>query len=118
MLQAINLGIRRGTKLLFKETSFQIHPGQKVGLTGANGTGKSSLFSLILKQLQSDTGDCIYPENWVIAHVTQEIPDGEQTAIDFILDGDVELRQIQDDIEKAENNNDGLLLATLPRRRC
>ena len=95
MLQAINLGIRRGVKLLFVDTSFQIHPGQKVGLTGANGTGKSSLFALILRQLQADSGDCIYPDNWVIAHVAQEIPDGMQSAINFVLDGDTELRQVQ-----------------------
>jgi ATP-binding cassette subfamily F protein 3 len=113
MLQAINLGIRRGVKLLFADTSFQIHPGQKVGLTGANGTGKSSLFALILRQLQADSGDCIYPDNWIIAHVAQEIPDGCQSAINFVLDGDVELRQIQQLIEKAENDNDGILLGTL-----
>jgi len=113
MLQAINLGVRRGAKLLFEKTSFQIHPGQKVGLTGANGTGKSSLFSVILKQLQADTGDCVYPDHWVVAHVAQEIPDGEQTALDFVLDGDVELRQIQQKIKQAENENDGILLATL-----
>ncbi len=113
MLQAINLGVRRGVKLLFENANFQIHPGQKVGLTGANGTGKSSLFSLILRQLQADTGDCIYPDNWVIAHVAQEIPDGEQKALDFILDGDVELRQIQQAINKAESGNNGILLATL-----
>ena len=113
MLQAINLGIRRGVKLLFADTSFQIHPGQKVGLTGANGTGKSSLFALILKQLQADSGDCIYPDNWVTAHVAQEIPDGSQSAINFVLDGDIELRQIQQLIEKAENDNDGILLGTL-----
>jgi ATP-binding cassette subfamily F protein 3 len=116
MLQAINLGIRRGSKLLFENTSFQIHPGQKVGLTGANGTGKSSLFSLILKQLQPDTGDCQYPEHWTVAHVAQEIPEGEQSAIDFVLDGDVELRQIQREIKVAENNNDGMLLAALHTR--
>jgi len=113
MLQAINLSVRRGIKLLFEETNFQIHPGQKVGLTGANGTGKSSLFALIQNQLHSDTGDCLYPEHWTIAHVAQEIPDGEQSAIDFILDGDVELRQIQHDISKAETGDDGILLATL-----
>lgn len=113
MLQAINLGIRRGVKLLFADTSFQIHPGQKVGLTGANGTGKSSLFALILKQLQADSGDCIYPDNWVIAHVAQEIPDGNQSAINFVLDGDIELRQIQQLIEKAENDNDGIRMGTL-----
>ncbi len=113
MLQAINLGIRRGTKLLFEETSFQIHPGQKVGLTGANGTGKSSLFSLILKQLHADTGDCIYPDHWVVAHVAQELADSKQQAIEFVLDGDIELRQIQQAIRTAEENNDGIKVATL-----
>ena len=113
MLQAINLGIRRGVKLLFKDTSFQIHPGQKVGLTGANGTGKSSLFSLILKQLHADTGDCIYPDQWVIAHVAQELAGSKQQAIEFVLDGDAELRQIQQAIKTAEKNDDGVLIATL-----
>ncbi len=113
MLQAINLGIRRGVKLLFKDTSFQIHPGQKVGLTGANGTGKSSLFSLILKQLHADTGDCIYPDQWVIAHVAQELADSKQQASEFVLDGDAELRQIQQAIKTAEKNDDGVLIATL-----
>jgi len=113
MLQAINLGIRRGTKLLFENTSFQIHPGQKVGLTGANGTGKSSLFSLILNQLHADTGDCIYPDHWVVAHVAQELATGDQQAIEFVLDGDSELRQIQQAIATAEKNNDGVRIATL-----
>jgi len=113
MLQAINLGIRRGVKLLFKDSNFQIHPGQKVGLTGANGTGKSSLFALILKELHADTGDCIYPEHWVIAHVAQELPDSQQEAIEFVLDGDIELRQIQQSIVAAEDKDDGILLATL-----
>ena len=75
MLQATNLSVRRGVKLLFENTNFQIYPGQKVGLTGANGTGKSSLFSLIQNDLHSDVGDCIYPDHWTIAHVAQEIPD-------------------------------------------
>lgn len=113
MLQAINLGIRRGVKLLFQDTSFQIHPGQKVGLTGANGTGKSSLFSLILNELHADAGDCIYPEHWVIAHVAQELPDSQQKAIDFVLDGDTELRQIQQSMATAEEKDEGILLATL-----
>jgi ATP-binding cassette subfamily F protein 3 len=113
MLQAINLGVRRGTKLLFENTSFQIHPGQKVGLTGANGTGKSSFFSLILNQLHADSGDCIYPDHWVIAHVAQELSNSPQKAIDFVLDGDTELRQVQRAIDDAEKSNDGILLATL-----
>lgn len=113
MLQAINLSVRRGVKLLFEDTNFQIHTGQKVGLTGANGTGKSSLFSLILKTLHADAGDCFYPDNWVIAHVAQELPDSRRHAIEFVLDGDVELRQIQHAIEIAENKNQGILLGTL-----
>ena len=113
MLQAINLGIRRGTKLLFEDTSFQIHPGQKVGLTGANGTGKSSLFSLILKQLHADTGDCVYPDHWVVAHVAQELADSNQPAIEFVLDGDTELRQVQQAIKTAEDHGDGIKVANL-----
>jgi len=116
MLQAINLGIRRGSKLLFEHTGFQIHPGQKVGLTGANGSGKSSLFALILGQLQADSGDCLYPQHWTIAHVAQEIPDSEQAAIDYVLDGDGEYRKIQAEIRQAEQENDGLLLAELHTR--
>lgn len=113
MLQAINLSVRRGVKLLFEAANFQIHTGQKVGLTGANGTGKSSLFSLILNTLHADVGDCFYPDNWVIAHVAQELPDSRRHAIEFVLDGDVELRQIQHAIEVAEDKNQGLLLGTL-----
>lgn len=113
MLQAKNLGIRRGTKLLFEDSNFQIHPGQKVGLTGANGSGKSSLFALILQQLHADTGDCFYPENWVIAHVAQELVDSQQQAIEFVLDGDVELRKIQHAIHDAEEKHDGIQIATL-----
>ena len=113
MLQANNLSVRRGTRLLFENTGFQIHPGQKVGLTGANGTGKSSFFSLILHQLHADVGECVYPENWVIAHVAQELPDSEQAAIEFVLDGDAELRQVQRELAKAAQENDGIRLATL-----
>ena len=113
MLQAINLSVRRGAKLLFEDASFQISPGQKVGLTGANGTGKSSLFSVILQQLHADKGDCVYPDHWTVAHLAQEIPEGERTALNFVLDGDAELRQIQQDLIQAETDNDGFLLATL-----
>jgi len=113
MLQAKNLGVRRGVKLLFEDTSFQIHPGQKVGITGANGTGKSSLFALILEQLHADSGECSYPDNWVIAHVSQELTDSDRQAIEFVLDGDSELRQVQQAIEKAEKADDGIRVATL-----
>ena len=73
MLQFNNLSLRRGARLLFEQASLQIHPGQKVGVSGANGTGKSSLFALILGELQADGGDLRYPRDWVIAHVAQEL---------------------------------------------
>jgi len=113
MLQFNALTLRRGLKLLFEDASIQIHPGQKAGLTGANGCGKSSLFALILDQLHADAGDCLYPKNWVIAHVAQETDATEQAAIEFILDGDSELRNIEAALKKAEASDDGILQADL-----
>jgi ATP-binding cassette subfamily F protein 3 len=112
MLQFTSLSLRRGPRLLFENTSFQIHPGQKAGLTGANGTGKSSLFALIMGELHADSGDCLFPSDWVIAHVAQETPADERAAIDYVLDGDHELRQIETELANAEKTGDGLQLAT------
>ena len=89
----------RGSKRLFGDSSITIHPGQKVGLTGRNGTGKSSLFALLLGQLEVDAGDISMPERWIIAHVAQETPSSERSALDFVLDGDGELRELQQAIE-------------------
>ncbi len=113
MIQFKNLSLRRGTKLLFEQASFQIHPGQKVGITGANGTGKSSLFALILDELHADSGDCLYPKDWVIAHVAQETPADQRPALEYVLDGDAELRKIEAELARAEAGNEGLKLATL-----
>ncbi len=113
MLQFKNLTLRRGLKLLFEQAGFQVHPGQKVGITGANGTGKSSLFALILDQLHADTGDCHYPKDWVIAHVAQETPADSRPAIEYVLDGDAELRDVERALAKAEADNDGIELASL-----
>jgi ATP-binding cassette subfamily F protein 3 len=84
-----------------------------VGLTGANGTGKSSLFELVLDQLHSDAGEVTYPGDWVIAHVAQETPSDERAAIELVLDGDAELRRIERDIARAENDHDGSRVAAL-----
>lgn len=113
MIQFKNLSLRRGTKLLFEQAGFQIHPGQKVGITGANGTGKSSLFALILDELHADSGDCVYPKDWVIAHVAQETPADQRPALEYVLDGDAELRKIEAELAHAEAGNEGLKLATL-----
>ncbi|MCG6936421.1 MAG: ATP-binding cassette domain-containing protein, partial [Proteobacteria bacterium] len=107
MLTFSNLALRRGPRLLFEQASFTIHTGNKVGLTGANGTGKSSLFSLILGTLQADEGSVDLPPRTVIAHVAQETPAVDQAAIDYVLDGDRELRQLQARLHTAEQDNQG-----------
>ena len=113
MLQFNDISLRRGDRLLFEHASFQVYPGQKVGVTGANGCGKSSLFALILEHLHADEGDCLYPKDWVIAHVAQEMPAEERSAIDYVLDGDAELRRLEKALADAEADEDGLLQATL-----
>lgn len=113
MLNFQNLAIRRGSRLLFNQASFTLHKGQKIGLTGANGTGKSSLFALIRGELHSDEGVFSMPPNLEIAHVAQETPALECAAIDYTLDGDRELRSLQQQLNIAEQSHDGLKLAEL-----
>ena len=113
MIEFKDLSLRRGRSLLFEHASFQVYPGQKVGISGANGCGKSSLFALILDQLQADSGDCWYPNDWVVAHVAQDMPAYAHPAIEYVLDGDAELRRVEAALARAEADNDGLQLASL-----
>lgn len=106
----------RGVKVLIEGASFQLHPGHKVGLTGANGAGKSSLFAMLRGELQSEHGDLEMPPNWVIAHVAQETPALSQAAIEFTLDGDVELRAIEKALVEAEANHQGEEIGELHAR--
>lgn len=107
MLTLSNLAIRRGAHLLFEQASLSIHRGNRVGVTGANGCGKSSLFALILNRLHSDAGELELPPHTVIAHVAQETPAVEQSALDYVLDGDRELRETEQQLAQAEADNDG-----------
>jgi ATP-binding cassette subfamily F protein 3 len=116
MLQFDGVSLRRGPRLLFEQAGFQVHPGQKIGITGANGSGKSSLFALVLGELHADTGDCRYPADWVIAHVAQETPANGRAAIEYVLDGDAELREVQSALSEAERQDDGQRLALLHGR--
>ncbi len=108
MLQLKDLSFRRGPNLLLEEASIAIYPGQKVGLVGANGCGKSSLFALLLGDLQADAGEVAIPVGWEVAHVAQHTPDTDRPAIEFVLDGDRELRLIQADLAAADAAGDGL----------
>jgi len=94
----------------------QLHPGHKVGLTGANGTGKSSLFAMLRGELHAENGDFEMPASWVVAHVAQETPALPIPAIEFVLDGDSELREIESALLKAEANHQGELIAELHQR--
>ena len=103
MLQFDNLSIRRGESLLFDKASFQIHPGHKVGLTGSNGCGKSSLFAVLRNELVIDSGDLKVPSDWVMAHVAQEAPANDRSAIEHVLDGDAEWRELEQKMQDPEH---------------
>lgn len=95
MIQFKQLTFSRAGKTLVENASFQLHPGHRVGLTGANGAGKSTLFALLRSELVADVGELQMPPSWVIAHVAQETPALAQSALDYTLDGDEELRTLQ-----------------------
>ncbi|MDO8846659.1 ATP-binding cassette domain-containing protein [Methylicorpusculum sp.] len=113
MLNFRNVALRRGARVLFSGASFTLHRGQKIGLTGANGVGKSSLFALLRDELHPDEGDFSMPPNLEIAHVAQETPGVSSSAIDYVIDGDKELRRLEKRLAEAEQVNDGIKLAEL-----
>ena len=113
MLKFSDLSLRRGPRELLHDVDLTIHHGQKVGITGSNGVGKSSLFALILGDLHADSGDIFIPKNLTIAHVAQETPALDSLAIEYVLDGDTQLRCLEKEIKKAEQNNQGEALAHL-----
>ncbi|ODN67037.1 putative ABC transporter ATP-binding protein YheS [Methylophaga muralis] len=113
MINLSQLSLRRGPRLLFEAANLVIHPGQRIGLTGANGTGKSSLFAMIRNEIHADSGDLTLPESWVIAHVAQETPAVDTSAIDYVLQGDAELSQLLTQLLQAEKNEDGHLQTQL-----
>jgi len=102
MLSLKQIELRRGSKLLFENASLQAHPGQRIGVIGVNGSGKTSLFALILGQLDADSGDLLVNPRDVVAHVAQESPNSDNAAIDFVMDGDAGLRELQDGISRLE----------------
>ena len=107
MLKFNQLSLRRGTRELLRDVTCTLHAGQRVGVTGANGVGKSSLFALIRNELQADSGDFSLPPKTVISHVAQEMPAVDKSALDYVIDGDTELRQLEQQIAQAEKANDG-----------
>lgn len=111
MLSFSRLSVRRGPRVLLEDSTFTIHRGHKVGITGANGTGKTTLLALILGELAPDTGDFDMPRNLVIAHVAQEIEATDRIAIEHVIDGDAELRALQQKLE--DPTTDGIKQAEI-----
>ena len=106
MLRLTDITLRRGARVLLEDATMNVHPGQKVGLVGPNGSGKSSLFALVRNELHADAGEVSLPPRWVLSHVAQETPAVERPALDFVMDGDAELREIEAGIAKAEAEHD------------
>jgi ATP-binding cassette subfamily F protein 3 len=116
MILLRNLAFARGSRRLVEDASLQLHPGWRIGLTGANGAGKSSFFALFTGALHPEHGDLEVPPGWVVAHVAQETPTLPDAALEFVLDGDVELRQIEAALARAEAEHDGDAIGSLHAR--
>ncbi len=113
MIRFSDIQLLRGGKPLLDHTSATIAPGDKVGLVGKNGCGKSSLFALLRHQLSLDAGHYDYPNQWQVAWVAQETPALDKSALEYVIDGDTEYRDLQDALCHAEANDDGNTVALL-----
>ena len=113
LITASELSLDRGAKNLIKASSFTIHHNNKVGLVGAKGCGKSSLFAALLGELTPDAGDLSMPSSWVIATVKQETPALAESALDYVMDGDKEFRQLEHALMLAREKDDGIAEATI-----
>jgi len=116
MLYFDRISLRRGNKLLFSDASMTVHAGHRVGITGANGCGKSSLFALVQGRIEEDSGNFHHDKGIAIAHVEQETPALDTAAISYIMQGDAELTALQTKLDQAEAAGDGIAVAELHER--
>ena len=103
MLKVTDLQFRRGEEVLFEDLSFVVHPGQRVALTGRNGAGKSTLFSLLQQQLTPDLGEISMPADWRIGYMVQEAEVTDRPAVEYVIDGDQDLRAIEAALEQVSD---------------
>jgi ATP-binding cassette subfamily F protein 3 len=107
------LTLMRGAKVLIEGADATLNPGDRIGLIGANGSGKSSLFALLRGELHADKGDADFPAHWRVAHVAQETPALERPAVEYAIDGDATLRRLEKQLDDAEKANNGNLMGEL-----
>lgn len=113
MITITNLRLQRGTNVLLEKANARIDTGQKVGLVGRNGAGKSSLFALLRGELLADEGDVSIPTKWTVAHVAQEMPDTDESALDYVLGGDAELTLYNAQLDQAMLDDDGEAMGSI-----
>ena len=111
MITLRNITLRRGVKVVLKDAGVTLQPGEKVGLIGRNGAGKSSLFSLLTHRLQADAGDVEIPPRWRVGEVAQDMPETDDGATEFVLQGDLPLMAAQSALDAAEASGDGHAMA-------
>jgi ATP-binding cassette subfamily F protein 3 len=111
MIQLKNIVLRRGIKAVLNQASATINPGEKVGLVGRNGAGKSSLFALLNGSLHEDQGEFFIPKQWRMSQVAQNMPETDQNATDFVIDGDTVLMLAKQAVDDAESTGDGDAIA-------
>jgi ATP-binding cassette subfamily F protein 3 len=102
MIRFLNVSLMRGTKPLLESVDLTLNPGDKIGLIGANGAGKSSLFGMLRNELHPDQGEIDFPAKWRMAYVAQETPPLERCALDYAIDGDVHLRKLEAELARLE----------------
>ncbi len=107
MIRFTRITLRRGAKVLLEDADVALNPGDKIGLIGANGTGKSSVFAMLRGELHADQGEVDFPQRWRVAHVAQETPALDRPAIEYAIDGDTTLRRLEADLAAAEAADDG-----------
>jgi ATP-binding cassette subfamily F protein 3 len=113
MIRFSNISLIRGTKVLLEGADAVLNPGDRIGLIGANGSGKSSLFAVLRGELHTDKGDAEFPPQWRVAHVAQETPALDRPAVEYAIDGDTTLRALEKKLLQAEKENNGNLIGEL-----
>ena len=111
MITLQNITLRRGVKVVLEKASVTLQPGEKIGLVGRNGAGKSSLFSLMTHRLQADAGDVSVPPKWIVGEVAQSMPETDDGATSFVLQGDTRLMAAEAALAAAEAADDGNAMA-------
>jgi ATP-binding cassette subfamily F protein 3 len=105
VIRLSQLTLRRGAKALLEGADLTLHAGDRAGLIGANGSGKTSLFALLRDELHADKGDVELPAHWRIAHVAQETPALDRVAVEYVIDGDTTLRRLEHEVEATQDGN-------------